>query len=205
MENSDQDQRDYKNLLAQSWVTSSFEKDRSILTVSSAGIGLLIALANAFPIKNELTLVIFIIALLSFTLSVGFAIWIFSENKKIVISALYPEKGKAGLGKILDRLLVTTFLMGLSLSSILAFLFAVDSYKGYKKERKYMSDKDEILHESIANSLDGISQFNPQASGEKVIKSLDGIDAFAPPPNAQQPTTESSDSSTESNQSSSKE
>ena len=30
---NEEEQREYRNLLRQSWVTSSFEKDKSILTV----------------------------------------------------------------------------------------------------------------------------------------------------------------------------
>lgn len=201
---NEEEQREYRNLLRQSWVTSSFEKDKSILTVSSAGIGLLITLASAFPIKDKITLFVFMAATLAFMIAVCAAIWIFSENRKVVLEQLHPEKSVRCIAKTLDRLLIYSFLTGLILSTFLAILVAVDSYVDFniQEEIKKMSEKESSKHSVIqsdqANSLDGISQINPQNQKELVIKSLDGIGSLAPqkssPKESQPPPSQKTDS-----------
>ena len=70
------------------------------------------------------------------------AIWIFSENRNVVLEQLHPEKPVRSIAKILDRLLIYSFLTGLILSTFLAILIAVDSYVDFniQEERKKMSE-----------------------------------------------------------------
>jgi hypothetical protein len=62
------------------WFNTRMEHDKSLLTLSTAAIGVLIALASKITLNSLALLILYIAALLSFILSLAAVLWIYRQN-----------------------------------------------------------------------------------------------------------------------------
>lgn len=81
----------FYSALVDAWITTQFEKDKSLLYLSSGGIGILVTLMTTIGVSSFCELVFFAIGLFAFILSVLGVLIIFGYNAKY-IEALISEK-----------------------------------------------------------------------------------------------------------------
>lgn len=100
------------------WFGTKMEKDKSLLTLASAGVGFLVSLgANS---RTERTL--FIISSFSFVITIFCAITIFEINAKLIEAVIRGDRSSTQVGKLatnLDYVLVGTFLLGVTSLAVL--------------------------------------------------------------------------------------
>ena len=72
---------EYYAAQANAWFQSSLERDKSLLSLSTAGIGVLIALLTRDGTRTPIEAVLFILALLAFTVCALVILAIFSKNQ----------------------------------------------------------------------------------------------------------------------------
>ena len=105
----------------QAWYTTKMELDKSILTLSSAAIGLLITFKKNFVIYGVFQSCLYVVSLLSFLAAIVVSLMIFSKNaeyiKNVIKSDSYKSDGK--LGK-LDTTLKLLFGAGIVLAALLS-------------------------------------------------------------------------------------
>lgn len=159
------------------WLNTKFEHDKSLLTLSAGGIGLLITLLSTTGVKSIETLVLYILALFAFIVCLSTLLWIFRRNAKHLEGVVKGTETTDPVLVTLDNVAISSFLMGVLFSAIIGISTAVHSYQ--EKERKMADEKSQktteqiVLRESIngiANmaptgvaklSVEGISQLNP--------------------------------------------
>lgn len=107
------------------WLNTKLEKDKSILTLSTAGIGVLVTFFNSIDPDNLLILFNYIFALLFFIISLMTAIYIFGENAKYLQKIIHKKPAKSIA--CLDYLLSISFILGLFLTISLSFQLIYDN------------------------------------------------------------------------------
>lgn len=157
------------------WLNTRFEHDRSLLTLSAGGVGLLITLISTVGVSSIENLILYALALLFFVICLCAVLWVFRRNAKHLEDVVNNKSENDPLLNILDRTAICAFLLGVLFSSIIGISTAVNSY--IKKEHE-MADKKTASHTAIAyDSVDGISNMSPSAT-EKL--SVEGISNMRP-------------------------
>ena len=127
---------EYYSHLVNSWITTRMEKDKAILTLSTAGLGVLVSFFSNISYTNITSSILYGLALISFILAIISGIWILSENANYCEAVICDETPKNDkLISILDYSLICNFIFGLIVSIILSFSLI------YEKDLKEESNK----------------------------------------------------------------
>jgi len=116
------------------WLNTKFEHDKSLLTLSAGGIGLLITLLTTTGVKSIESLVLYIVALMAFISCLGALLWIFRRNAKHLEGVVQGRETSDPLLATLDTAALATFLLGVLLSALIGISTAANSYQ--EKDRK---------------------------------------------------------------------
>jgi len=138
------------------WFATKLEKDKSVLTISSAAVGLLVSVLVGKGIQNYLQIFLFVIALLGFMIAIIAVIQIFDKNAEQV------ERNIADGGHInnilsrYEMIISISFYIGIFFTILLGISYGVNQYIKEKGEKKVAEDKSkssqEILNENYGNS-----------------------------------------------------
>lgn len=109
--------------LVNGWIITRMEKDKAILTLSTAGLGVLVAFFNNISYNNNLGLLLYGLALLCFIVSIISGVWILSANADYCEAVIKEEEPKnENLIDCLDKFLMWSFIIGLFISISLSFV-----------------------------------------------------------------------------------
>ncbi len=98
------------------FMATIFEADKSILTVSAGGVGLLVTLLTAFQVQSVWQIIVYLLALICFVISIVASIFIFKRNKVVLISMLMDKEQEDSVLKLLDYLNISSCIMGILLT-----------------------------------------------------------------------------------------
>ena len=71
---------EYYSNSVNAWFNTRLERDKSILTISAGGLGLLITILTAFGVNNKVELIIFFLAILCFLTAIILIVIVFTRN-----------------------------------------------------------------------------------------------------------------------------
>lgn len=117
--------------------TTRLETDKSILALSTAGLGLIVTLLTSSHIKDFYTLLIFILAAFFFLSCIVAILWIFDENASYIAN---PDADGSKLTK-LDLVAKITFSIGIFLTLCASANVSINNVKRNIKEEVEMTDK----------------------------------------------------------------
>lgn len=161
------------------WITTRLEHDKSLLTLSSGGIGLLITLKATVGFHSEWSFVAFILAIVAFVVCVIVVLFIFDRNSKHLEEVVKTGKAHDTLLASFDRLAFSAFLVGVVLSCTVGFATTVHSLD--KTKGLDMADRNntpvKVGSRMIGDSVNGIHGMSP---GKVLKKSLNEIANMAP-------------------------
>lgn len=147
------------------WINTKFEHDKSLLTLSAGAIGLLITLISAIGVKSIELLIIYIIALLCFLICLVALLFTFKRNATHLEDVIQHNSSDDRLLTILDRVTVSSFLLGVLLSSIIGISTAIHSYTD---KVSTMTDKPKALTRTIVHdSINGITSMRQNTVSSK--------------------------------------
>lgn len=124
------DERDtaFYGAVVNAWIGTRMEKDKSILTLSAAGDGLLVTLLTTVGTNSWIEAIFYALAFAGFTYSAWTAVRIFDRNADYLARlANDDDEPDPRLGK-LDRALLRSFLFGVAFSVLIAVSSAVTQY-----------------------------------------------------------------------------
>lgn len=101
-----------RSLLIQAWIDTRMERDRSLLTLSGGGVGLLVTLLTAGLITSACPRLLAGTALLCFTVSILLALTVFHGNAEYVEKILATGEDPPTKLRWLDFWLVMVFGVG---------------------------------------------------------------------------------------------
>ena len=156
----------FYSAVVQAWIATRMEKDRTLLTLSSGGIGLLATLLATVGPSSRTELVLYGLAGASFIGSIVASVLIFHRNSDHLEDVVLREaRGDDHKLKRLDAILFTLFLAGVVLTGAIAM---VSGYSRIRKDRS-MSQGDRENTKVIGSgteqrSLTGIGNLAPASS-----------------------------------------
>jgi len=167
------------------WVNTKLERDKSILTLSSAGIGVLVTFFNFIKPDNLTIYYIYIGALAFFTISLITSIYIFKANADYLAKVINGKKAKSIAW--LDYILSWSFIFGLLLTIFLSFSLINNNQKisnSKNLENKYI----QLLESKIKNlerssPMEENHNVNTSPSMEMKKKSFDEAENLYPSDN----------------------
>lgn len=142
------------------WFNSALEHDKSLLTLSVAGVGVLVSIMQT-AIDSVCTLILFIGALLSFTVCLASVLWIFKRNKKHIVDVFNGQTTDDPVLGILDDCASTSFLVAMLLSVLLGISSATITYTS--KGKTMATDNSKTAAQSLPtyDSVNGLAKLNP--------------------------------------------
>lgn len=158
------------------WFNTRFEHDKSLLALSAGAVGLLITLISTVGVKSVETLILYIISLACFIVCLGALLWIFRRNAKHLEDVVRETAIDDPLLNTLDRVAVSSFMLGVILASIIGVSTAIHSYIEKASE---MTDKTKTQGSVIfKDSVSGITSMRP--NNEPATSSVSGINNMKP-------------------------
>jgi hypothetical protein len=116
-------QVEYYSAIVQAWLGTRMERDRTIVTLSAGGIGLLVTLLTAVGVSTPWAIVPFIGAFLGFSTALGVAIAIFKLNADYLEAEITKKTERPPLGK-LDWVMMISFGLGVIFSIVIGIVAA---------------------------------------------------------------------------------
>lgn len=156
------------------WLGTKIEKDKTLITLSSGAIGLLITLISTIGTANPCVLTAFIFAIISFIVSTISIILIFERNAEHLENIIKGRDNPDILLKWLDIIACCSFIAGISLSFVIGVAAGIDKYSQLNRGKDMV--KQEQVH--VEKSYDGVANLRP-ASGSQVSGSQSGTQAPA--------------------------
>lgn len=115
----------------QAWVTTKFEKDKHLLSLSVAGIGLLVTLATAVGIDDIKTAIIYVIAVTCFLVCTIVILTIFDKNSDYLLASINSHESVESPDlDMLDSLANKSFITGIIFTLLVGLFSSIDNYKG---------------------------------------------------------------------------
>jgi hypothetical protein len=112
----------YYSALVGAWINTKMEKDKSLLTLATGGVGLLVTLLTTVGTKSSLVAVLYGVGFLLFLLSIISAVSIFGRNAKVIECLIGNEKPKERYLNFLDRVMFWSFILGLVVAIAIGLL-----------------------------------------------------------------------------------
>lgn len=161
------------------WFATRLERDKSLLTLSSAGIGILITLASTVGPKSAEMLILFILSLTSFIACVSLTLLIFKRNSTYITKKLIEqEKSKDSLLENLDRAAVITFSAGLALACVIGFSTAINSFIERSDE---MSQNQKFKDRTGIESFEGADALRKKKTNDSTEKKVNNANSKEKP------------------------
>lgn len=169
------------------WYTTKMEHDKSLLTLSTAAVGVLITVITKFAIATSMEMGVLAAALLAFIVCLVSVLAVYKRNCTHLVNVIRNDEPIDKWLTVLDWISLISFVSGIILASTLGILMAIDSLKetnvaGNDKKgpiayndslNKAMSTRPAPI-DPISKSFNQAGSMKPQASGTPP--------AAAPPP-----------------------
>jgi hypothetical protein len=172
-------ERIYYSAIVDAFIDSSMERDRSLLTLSSAGIALDVTLMTTVGVHSTFELILYILSVLLFGSAIIFILHVFKLNKEYLLRLASGEKADDPKLKKADNAIYALFVSGIILLFAVALSSAV--YQLNHKENHTMSSE-EKKSKRLDESLDNLSKLGPEDIDAK--KSLNGLSQLKPKPDS---------------------
>ena len=143
------------------WTSSRMELDRSKLTLSVAGVGLLVTLLTAIGVETRTDLMLFVFAIALFLITIACVLIIFQRNTKYVKEL---AKGSTKSDRVLRKL---DFFSSISFFIAVIFSIMIGLSQGLAsvgtKQEICMSENKEkaVQSDTLKKSLEGLGDLKP--------------------------------------------
>lgn len=161
----------YYTALVEAWIANRMELDRTVVTLSAGGIGLLITILTTVGVARRWHLAVLAVSALGFGVALMTALLVFKRNADLIEAEVLEKPEKPSLKK-LDFLKIAAFGVG-----VIGFLFvgAVSAYnasrEGEEKAMKNQKVKIDSGGTLEKRSLEGLGKLRPQKEEQQGGKS----------------------------------
>ncbi len=132
---------EYYSNCVNAWFNTKLERDKSILTISAGGLGLLITLLIAFGINNKIELIIFISAIFYFMVAIIVTIVVFNRNALYLEKLNKDEDSNDSSLLLLDRIGLFSFIFGIIFTFLIGCSLLVSSLNRNMEEEMKQENK----------------------------------------------------------------
>ena len=159
----------YYSAIVNGWLTTRLEHDKSILTLSSGAIGLLVTLLTALGAATSTIFILFVFATVSFLVAIISVVTIFKRNATHLEKVAKKKESTDPVLRFLDNLASYSFIVGVLFT--LAIGLSVGA-RSLQSDKEYDMSKDKSVKTMVdtstkvdKKSFDGIANLGPDQSG----------------------------------------
>jgi hypothetical protein len=153
------------------WFNTRLEHDKSLLTLSSAGIGLLIALVQKVEINFKFGVVVYAMALLSFVLCLITVLLIYRRNSRHLEDIVAGKTSSSRLLSIADGVALYSFMLGVICAA--GFGFGIAIHGSNLQERPMAKEDEGASNRQMAmDSFNKAVNMRPAASADPFNRSF---------------------------------
>ncbi|HFD32919.1 MAG TPA: hypothetical protein ENJ28_09480 [Gammaproteobacteria bacterium] len=167
------------SILLGAWIQTKMERDKTLVTLSAAAIGLLVTILTTVGVNSIWEIPIFAVAVISFLTTIWSSLVIYQLNSQHLEDAIRGSSERDPRLEKYDKRSIRAFIIGSFTALIIGILSA--SVQLAKSEENTMAEKEDSSKitgsKTIKESVNGITNLNPNAT---VKKSLDGITNLNP-------------------------
>ncbi|MBF0283927.1 MAG: hypothetical protein HQL51_05660 [Magnetococcales bacterium] len=118
---------EYYSAMVTAWFNTKLEHDKSLITLSTGGLGFIIAISSKILNSHPLFLAAYIVAIVSFLVCIASLLLIFKGNAKAIEGQIARSDPSQYIGKLkfLDKVASISFFVGVFLSSVLGILITL--------------------------------------------------------------------------------
>jgi glucan phosphoethanolaminetransferase (alkaline phosphatase superfamily) len=116
----------YYTALVNAWIQTKIEHDKTLISLSAGGIGLLIAILSAVGVKHWWEILLYFGALFSFIITIAICIYIFVRNSKHIEDVLKRKTSRDYLLARLDKISSILFVFAVLFSMAIGIVTALD-------------------------------------------------------------------------------
>ncbi len=109
------------------WFNTKLEHDKSLITLSTGGIGLLVTLLSTVGVASMESLVLYILAIISFVTCVGVVLWIFRRNATHLQAVIKNQAYTDPVLAVLDWIGILSFWFGVVFTAVIGISQAANS------------------------------------------------------------------------------
>ena len=162
----------YYSALVNAWIQTKMEVDKTLIIISSAGIGFLITIISKLDINNVTELIIYLSAFISFFIVIITCVEVFRKNA-VYIKNIIDEKDDNH-----KRLDTYSFVAKLFFTLALIFILILGINIGVKQLKKGGMEMEEKKGKLVTNEgLGGLHKLKPEVT---VKKGLGGLGDLSP-------------------------
>lgn len=171
------------SVLLSAWIETKMERDKTLVTLSAAAIGLLVTILTTVGVKHFWEILLFAVAAVSFLVTIWSSLIIYQLNSRHLEDAIRGSSERDPRLEKYDKRSIRAFIIG----AIAALLIGISSasYQLTNTEVSKMADQEKSSSNSgkpttlkeIVKSVNGVTNLNPSST---VKKSLDGITNLNP-------------------------
>ncbi len=173
------------SVLLGAWIQTKMERDKTLVTLSSAAIGLLITVLTTVGVQSIYEIVLFIISIVAFIITIWSALVIYQLNSKHLEDALRGSSESDPNLEKYDKLSIRAFISGTVFALLVGTVSAYNKIT-LKEERMGNQEQNTSKTVMINDSINGIAGLSPQ---NIETKSINGV-ANLNPETIQQPKAE---------------
>lgn len=179
------------SVLLSAWIDTRMERDKTLVTLSAAAIGLLITILTTVGVPCLYFIPIYIISVGAFITAIFSALKIYQLNSDHIEASLHGETGDDPKLEKYDKRTIRSFYVGCVTALLIGVLSA--TYQVMTHEERVMSNQDKPNHNlrgraRFLESINGVTRLNPNSIG----KSLNGIQNLKPQATPQGPQQQNS-------------
>lgn len=126
------------------WVNTNIEADKTIITIASGGIGLLVTLINVIEVKSDNDLYWYIAAIGMFIIAIAAGIFIFKRNPIVLGKSLNKNYKKDWWLSVADAVMIASFSAGLLLTTYIGLKASVNKMAKTAVEVQAQSDNKNV-------------------------------------------------------------
>lgn len=181
------------------WFNSALEHDKSLLTLSVAGIGVLVSMVQT-SIDSICALLLYSGAIISFMFCLVSVLMIFKRNKKHILNVFSGKTEDDPFLDILDGTASFSFFIAILLSVILGISSAINTYidKGKKMTNNPSNTHQPMAGDSVngfGNLKVGNESFNQMSELQKSFQGMAQLQTSATPQASQNTTNQTQSAS----------
>lgn len=153
------------------WFSTALEHDKSLLTLSVAGIGVLVSMMQT-SIDSVSSLLLYAGAILAFMVCIVSVLFILNRNKKHIIDVIYGEISDDLFLDRLDRAASISFFIAMLFSATLGISSAITTFSDKGNEMSNNSSKSTSQPVTAHDSVNGLGKLKPVSESFNQMKSL---------------------------------
>lgn len=153
------------------WFNSALEHDKSLLTLSVAGIGVLVSMLQA-AVDSIYAILLYSGAILGFMVCLVSVLMIFKRNKTHITDVFNGQTTGDSLLGILDSSASISFFVAMLLSAILGVSSAINSYDEKGNKMANENEKNNSQPVAACDSVNGIAKLRPVSESFNQLVSM---------------------------------